>query len=635
LHEKFALVADQLAIDGMQASNMYLRIPIKKRDDLKAGYAFSTAVHGATFDFSDWGLRFEGVSSRFDYSESATRSTPFEAQLNGLPVTVRLDSEDSGDIAWMTIGVRGRADPDRLLQKSFPQGLQYVAGITDFAAEVRLALRNESGGDIPPRLHIESDLQGVEVGLPPPLTKPANRPGRFELDAYFQPDHEIAADFDYDDWLRGKFVLASGGGGLSLNRAMLQANVIVPPAMPPSDMPGITVQGSIPLLNVDDWQKLKWQGGGAGTGLIDKLLQVDLEVGRFTYLNRTVENADIRVTQALHNWKVELQSALARGSVLIPKDGFERRGLAIHVNYLDVDRLNAGIAGGEPPLPTGIPPFQLSAENIVLNDWQLKNLNVLAAPVTGGIKAHSIRIEDPSIGMQGEGIWTVDDNARHHTGLSVRFDSDNVGRGLENFGYSKVIRDGHGSAEFDVQWAGSPADFSLGLLSGSAYLSLKDGQILDIDPKGGRLLGLLSVQTIPRRLALDFKDVFAKGFHFDKMKGHFNFADGNAYTEDYYIDGPPGRIDIKGRTGLLARDYDQQVSFRPDLSSSLPLVGTLLGGTSAGVAMIVVDRIARVFGKQTDDLARFEYTLTGSWDDPVFTPVVRRTGKRKLSERSG
>ncbi|HEX7028115.1 MAG TPA: AsmA-like C-terminal region-containing protein, partial [Gammaproteobacteria bacterium] len=636
LHEKFATVADQLNVSGMQASNMRLRIPVKKQKGVKAEYQFSTVTHGAVFDFQNWGLRLGAANARFDYGDSSVSASPFVTQLNGHPVTVRLDSKDAGDVSMVTIGVRGNADPQRLLQKPFPQGLQYVNGVTDFAAEVRLALRNESGKEIPPALHIESLLQGIEIGLPAPFDKPADEPARFELNADFQPGGKIHAGLDYGGWLQGGFVLASTGAGLSLDSANLQANVVLPQNMVAAaeNMPGITVQGRIPALNVDDWQKLKSYDGIGRAGLIDKLLQADLEVGRFTYLNRTVENADIRVTQELHNWKFELQSSLARGSVLIPKDGFERRGLAIDIGFLDFDRLNAGAAGGEPPLPTGIPPFQLSAERIVLNAWHLRNLKVLAAPVDDGIKAHSIRIEDPAIGMQGEGVWTVDDEALHHTGLNVRFESNNVGRGLENFGYSRVIKDGQGTAEFDVQWAGSPADFSLGLLTGSANLSLRDGQLLDIDPKGGRLLGLLSAQTIPRRLALDFKDVFAKGFRFDKMKGSFNFADGNAYTANYYIDGPAGRIDIEGRTGLLARDYDQRVLFRPDLSSSLPLVGTLLGGTSTGVAMIVVDRIARIFGKQTDDLARFEYRLTGSWDDPNFTPVLRRTAKRELSERS-
>jgi uncharacterized protein YhdP len=139
------------------------------------------------------------------------------------------------------------------------------------------------------------------------------------------------------------------------------------------------------------------------------------------------------------------------------------------------------------------------------------------------------------------------------------------------------------------------------------------------------------VQTIPRRLAFDFKDLFAEGFRFDKMKGRFAFSEGNAHTDNYYIDGPAGRIDIKGRVGMVQRDYDQTILFRPDLSSSLPIIGTLLGGTGTGVALIVFDRFARLFGKQTDDLARLEYTLTGGWDDPVMTPVrqPRKKGKDK------
>lgn len=634
LREKFDTVIDQLTVSGMQASNTRLRIPIKKNKDSKTEYDFSTATYRTSFDFRDWGLRLGEVNSRFDYSDTAAGSAPFETLLNGYPVTVRVDSDDLGDVSRVSIGVKGQADPNRLLQKPFPRGLQYVSGVTGFEAEVRLALRNDSGRDLPPELHIASDLQGIQVDLPQPFTKSAAQAERFTLDAHFQKNREITADLDYGDWLQGKFVLSSNRQGLSINRANLQANVVMPPDLP-LDMPGITIQGRIPALNIDDWRKLEWQGGsGGGAELVNKLLQADLQVRRFTYLNRSVENADISLSQELHNWRFDLRSALAQGSVLIPKDGFERRGLAIDVKYLDFDRINAGSDGGEPPDPSTVPPFQLSADKIILNAWQLKNVKMLAAPIEGGIKAHTIRIEDPSIGMQGEGEWVLDDSALHQTKLRVRFDSEDVGQGLENFGYAKVIRDGSGSAEFDVNWAAAPAGFSLGLLKGSANIALKDGQILDIEPGGGRLLGLLSVQTIPRRLALDFKDVFAKGFRFDKMKGHFNFADGNAYTTDYYIDGPPGRINIEGRTGLLARDYDQRVSFRPDLSSSLPLVGTLLGGTSAGVAMIVVDRIARIFGKQTDDLARFEYTLSGSWEEPVFTPVVRREGKAALSDRS-
>jgi uncharacterized protein YhdP len=228
--------------------------------------------------------------------------------------------------------------------------------------------------------------------------------------------------------------------------------------------------------------------------------------------------------------------------------------------------------------------------------------------------------------------WSADKKGTHSTEISLAFNSQNVGRGLGKFGYAEIIRDGTGIAKFDLNWAAPLYKFDLQSMQGEAQISLKDGAVLEIKPGGGRLFGLLSVQTIPRRLAFDFKDIFLEGYRFDKMKGNFEFTAGNAYTDNYYIDGPAGRIDITGRVGMVERDYDQKVLFRPDLSSSLPILGTLLGGTGTGVALIVVDRLARIFGKQTDDLARFEYTLTGSWDDPVMNPVKPQP-KNKAKEK--
>jgi uncharacterized protein YhdP len=226
----------------------------------------------------------------------------------------------------------------------------------------------------------------------------------------------------------------------------------------------------------------------------------------------------------------------------------------------------------------------------------------------------------------------MDNAGAQHTDTRLAFNSQNVGRGLGRFGYAEIIRDGAGTAKFDLAWPAEPHGFDLKLIRGDAQISVKDGQVLEIEPGGGRLFGLLSVQTIPRRLAFDFKDIFAEGFRFDKMKGNFDFTEGNAFTDNYYIEGPVGRFDITGRVGMVQRDYDQKILFRPDLSSSLPIVGTLLGGTGTGVALIVVDRLARLFGKQTDDLARFEYTLTGSWDDPVIKPL-RAESRKKVKDK--
>jgi uncharacterized protein YhdP len=549
---------------------------------------------------------------------------PFEAQLNGHPVTARASSDNIGTATRVNIGLDGRAEINDLLRKHYPQGLLYATGEADYKAEIRLFMNSDTGDAPPPSLHVSSDLRDIHSTLPAPLTKAAGKPVPFDLFVRFHRDAPAIASLAYDDWLRGELALTTDGS-LDIQRADLQFDNGITLRL--EDQPGIVMQGRLPELSIDGWRELQWPYG-KGDGLISKLRFAELDVGRLTYLRRTISDIDVKVTQQLHNWQIGLDSELLRGEVLIPIDGFERRGLAINLKYFDFDQVNTGISD-EAPSPHDVPPFQLSAERIILNGWRLDNLKVLAAPVERGVRFHTIRIEDPAVGLQGEGEWLIDSAQRHKSSLKLRFDSNDIGKGLESFGYARIIRGGQGSAEFDIGWAAAPSGFNFTLLQGTARIAVNDGQILDLEPGGGRLLGLLSLQTIPRRLALDFKDIFAKGFRFDKMRGSFSFSDGDAYTRDYYIDGPVGRIDIEGRTGLEARDYDQQVMFRPDLSSSLPLIGTLLGGATTGIAVILVDRIARVFGKQTDDLARVEYKLTGGWDAPELILVNRQSGKGK------
>jgi hypothetical protein len=56
-------------------------------------------------------------------------------------------------------------------------------------------------------------------------------------------------------------------------------------------------------------------------------------------------------------------------------------------------------------------------------------------------------------------------------------------------------------------------------LSGEMKLEASKGQFLKLDPGAGKLLGLISLQTLPRRFSLDFGDVFSQGFAFDSIQG--------------------------------------------------------------------------------------------------------------------
>jgi len=143
--------------------------------------------------------------------------------------------------------------------------------------------------------------------------------------------------------------------------------------------------------------------------------------------------------------------------------------------------------------------------------------------------------------------------------------------------------------------------------------------LLDVEPGAtGRMLGLLSLNTLPRRLSLDFSDLFSKGFRFDEISGSFVIDDGNAYTNDLLVDGPAAKIEISGRIGLADQDYDELVTVIPSVKTGIPLAGTLAGGPIVGAALLVAQTLLEGKLGAINRLAEKQYSVTGPWDDPVI-----------------
>src|SRR5690606_13979876 len=122
---------------------------------------------------------------------------------------------------------------------------------------------------------------------------------------------------------------------------------------------------------------------------------------------------------------------------------------------------------------------------------------------------------------------------------------------------------GDGSLALDATWPGTPAALSPLALDGTLALDLSDGQLVEIEPGAGRVLGLLSIAQLPRRLTLDFRDFFDKGFAFDKLSGNVRIGDAKASTDDLVIAGPAAEIAIRGTADLRAQAFDQTIEVVP------------------------------------------------------------------------
>jgi uncharacterized protein YhdP len=172
-------------------------------------------------------------------------------------------------------------------------------------------------------------------------------------------------------------------------------------------------------------------------------------------------------------------------------------------------------------------------------------------------------------------------------------------------------RDGRFDAE--VAWRGGLRSDWLSAIAGNASIQIREGTLVGVEPGAGRVFGLLSLQALPRRLALDFKDVFGEGTAFDRISGDFEIRGGDAYTKNLVMRGPAVDIGAIGRTGLVARDYEQTAVVGADLGRTLPVAGVVMGGPAVGAALYLLSEVLR-----KPFQAQMTYRLSGPWDNPVI-----------------
>jgi Predicted membrane protein len=138
------------------------------------------------------------------------------------------------------------------------------------------------------------------------------------------------------------------------------------------------------------------------------------------------------------------------------------------------------------------------------------------------------------------------------------------------------------------------------------------------------MLGFIDIDSIGRRLALDFSDLYGQGFAFERLDGRIRIGQGQARFEDVSIEGPAGRVMVGGTADLVGRRLDQLVTVEPRLATGMALAGAVAGGPMVGAAVYLVDRAT---GNTLDRLGRYQYRVTGPWTEPEW----KRLGWEPLS----
>lgn len=489
--------------------------------------------------------------------------------------------------------------------------LEQIEGSTDWLVSMVVG-SSESPDDSGPVLKILSGLEGVELNLPAPLEKTASEYWPLVL-RYPLTGPERVLDVELVNRVALRFDLS--GEAESPRSSVIRVGGGIPD-LPPAGF--VRIEGGSEEVDLDGWIEVLIEEAQEGSGLggleletgqitAEKLIFLDRYFGEVK-LDFEVEESDIKAVFAGEDIDGKVSFTSGAGETRSLSAEFERLALS--------DPISSGMSMDTDP--ADLPALHLYARSFRYAGVELGETRIEAYPTAEGFHFEKVDAASEHLSLQASGDWSLHDH-QQRSDFRIHMTSESLGEFLNTLGLSATVQGGQTVVKFNAWWPGSPAVFALSRLNGEVEFSVVQGNIMNADAGTGRFLGLLSIQSLPKRLSLDFRDVFDSGFAFDEASGSFVMENGRARTDDVILESSSARISVTGSTDLVDQQYDQVLTVRPGLGNTLPVIGAIAGGPAGAAAGLALQGLLH---EQLGDATQVQYTITGSWEEPVFEPVV-------------
>ncbi len=468
---------------------------------------------------------------------------------------------------------------------------------------------------------LTSDLVGTTVALPAPLGKPAEESAPVWLRIGSDAQAPVRIDAGYD--ARIAFNVAVGRQNAGWQATGVHARLGALEA-PPARAGSFLLDGRVDRLEPAAWfaalDRLASPPGAAAGDAGLNINAADIEVKHLVWGDERLRPTRLQYRPTADGWQLDLTGEGAEGRLSWWPGGGGRLSARLAHLRLDVVPPPPAAMAGETPAPPSEPPadpsrfpvLDLLCDQLGVGDVVLGRVELASERVPGGLALRRLRISGGITDLDLAGAWR---RIGGKSSAELRFDlaSGDVSKLLAALGYAPSLDADRSHFSGELGWAPAAEGLRWELADGRIDVEVEQGQLRAVQPGASRVLGLINFYALPRRLTLDFADVVGEGLAFDRIKGRFDLAAGDATTGDLHIDGPSLRMDIRGRVGLVARDYDQRVTVYPDVSAGVTLGAVLLGGPAVGALVLLAQEL---LDKPLDQVTQFSYRISGPWDNP-------------------
>ncbi len=585
----------------------------------------------------------QNVSGEIAFSERGVQLNGVQGGFLGGPIVLSGGTQKDGSTQVKAEGAVSVDGVTRGLNTAPMRRLaKKMSGSTRYSALVRV--RGQG-----PEITVDSTLAGLSLDFPAPLGKSQSEtmPLRFGLSPLVSADptmqqEEIRINLGRSvsaRYLRQRvnarsapWKLVRGGIGVNL------------PAPQPDT--GIALNLSMPVLNVDAWRAAvtalsadsggSSESGGAGSGQdIGSFFSPDsigVRTAQLIVAERSLENAVLGASRQRNGWQFNIHSDQAIGHAIWDDPWFERGAgkFTAHFTSLVIPKSESSdmteLLSGK-KTSKELPGLDIVADDFELRGMRLGRLELAATNAIGPGREWRISrlvITNPEAILRATGKWLVS-SSDSQSSMSYELDINDAGKLLDRVGFEKTLRGGKGRIDGEINWKGSPTSFDFPSLSGNLSLKLGSGQFLKADPGVAKLLGVMSLQSLPRRLTLDFRDIFSEGFQFDSIASTATIARGVLKTDSFKMRGVNAVVLMDGTVDLNEETQNLSVIVIPELNAG---GASVVYGLAVNPVIGLGSFLAQLFLRNPLSQALTqEYQITGPWKDPVIKKAATR---RKL-----
>jgi uncharacterized protein (TIGR02099 family) len=639
---------NQLQVSQNISGSFTLNLPLNDLDSVVASGKVEFNNNQATLQTPS--MNFTEVNGELTYKNDVINTEGLTLNWREMPLALKVQANHNNNNYQTLINLQA-AWPESFWKKEFSKSLEkYGSGQLDWQGDLTLNMHDQGG--LSYELLMDSTFEKLAFELPAPYKKPVGEALNVAVHVSGQEastiiNAQVGEQLSFYGELDHKKVQ------FTQSHLVLGTDNILTPAE------GFQIKTSLATASVTEWQSFVFD-------IIDSVEQasedikedsiailsapkkIQGEVGKLDVLGEILTDVSFNLLDKEQWWLLDLQAKEVSTQVKFYPD-WHQQGIDIDADFMhlaqnqEIEKNSDEITKEEKEpqvsvnkieeksildndvLFANIPPIRAKCGSCTFGKFDFGEVDFsIERTAIDTLKIDKFTAQRGNTKLSFNGNWQHNENISQTTLIgelkAKHFDSE-----IERLGYPSTIKDSALDLKYGLNWIGSPLDFELENFNGTTRLEFSDGYLAEVSDQA-RAFSLLSLQSLVRKLKFDFRDIFSDGMFYDSIKGNFEIKHGLIYTNNTFMKGAAGDLSIKGNTNLSDEVLDYKMSYKPNITSSLPAIAWI--ATSNPLVLIGALALDGVITSKV--VSEYKIEVTGPIEKPIVKIVDKKTQNIKV-----